>query len=59
VDRVFQAVSLPLLKKQGVSDAERWEIQREANPVLVPRNHIMVGIIDEVERGEFSGLRRT
>lgn len=44
------------LKTQGVSDAERWEIQREANPVLVPRNHIMVGIIDEVERGEFSGL---
>lgn len=44
------------LKKQGVSDAERWEIQLEANPVIVPRNHIMVGIIDEVERGDVSGL---
>ena len=45
------------LKKQGVSDVERWEIQREANPVLVPRNHVMVGIIGEVERGDLSGLK--
>jgi len=45
-----------LLKKQGVTDAERWEIQREANPVLVPRNHVMVEIIEEVGRGEFAGL---
>lgn len=45
------------LMTQGVSDPERWEIQREANPVLVPRNHVMVGIIDEVERGDYSGLQ--
>ena len=45
-----------LLRKQGVTDAERWEIQREANPVLVPRNHVMVEIIEEVGRGEFAGL---
>jgi uncharacterized protein YdiU (UPF0061 family) len=44
------------LKNQGVDDSERWEIQREANPVIVPRNHVMVALINEVEQGDLSGL---
>lgn len=46
-----------LLKTQGVGSKERYEIQSNANPTIVPRNHVMVEIISDVEQGNFDTLR--
>ena len=46
-----------IVKAQGVQDKERFEIQSRANPTIVPRNHVMVSIISDVEQGDFSSLR--
>lgn len=45
------------LKAQGVGPAERYDVQSRANPAIVPRNHVMVGIISDVEQGDFDSLR--
>lgn len=31
-------------------------MQDATNPALVPRNHVLVSLIDEVERGDTAGL---
>ena len=33
--------------------------QDAANPALVPRNHVMVGVIGEAEAGNYEPLRRS
>jgi len=46
-----------ILQAQGVDASERYEIQSRANPTIVPRNHVMVDIISDVEQGNFDSLR--
>ena len=45
-----------VLKSQGVTPEERFRIQKNVNPAVIPRNHVMVGIISDVEQGDFSSL---
>lgn len=40
------------------SPQERAAVQNGANPAIVPRNHVMVGIIGEVESGDYAQLER-
>lgn len=40
------------------SDEERIAVQNGANPALIPRNHVLVGIIGEAEVGNYEPLHR-
>ncbi|KAL4419101.1 hypothetical protein ABPG77_010040 [Micractinium sp. CCAP 211/92] len=44
------------LQKQGLPEEERIALQNAANPAVVPRNHVMVGIISEAEIGNYAPL---
>eukprot|EP00887_Chlorella_sp_A99_P003723 scaffold7.g3723.t1 len=46
------------LAAESRDDAERTVEQDAANPAIVPRNHVMVDIIGEVEAGNYEGLHR-
>ena len=40
------------------SEEERRGVQDAANPVIVPRNHVLVGIIGAAEEGDYGPLHR-
>lgn len=47
------------LQGQGwKSEEERLMVQDRANPAIVPRNHVMVGIINEAEEGNYEPLHK-
>jgi len=55
---IYQAA---LRAQQSISsnnDAERVAIQNKANPAIIPRNHVMVGIIQSAEDGDYEPLQR-
>ena len=45
-----------VLESQGQSEEDRRRIQMLANPAIVPRNHVMVSIISDVEQGNHETL---
>lgn len=45
------------LRSQGMSEAEKIARQRNANPAIVPRNHVMVEIIQAAEEGNYEPLK--
>lgn len=45
-----------VLAGQDLPAAERRAMQDAANPALIPRNHVMVSLIAEVESGNTQGL---
>lgn len=48
-----------LLQKQGwESENERLTVQNNANPAIIPRNHVLVDIISEVEVGNYDPLMK-
>jgi uncharacterized protein YdiU (UPF0061 family) len=44
------------LSQQSWTDQERRKIQNETNPAIIPRNHVMVSIISDVESGNTQSL---
>lgn len=44
------------LQEQGLPEDERVALQNATNPAIIPRNHVMVGIIAEAEVGNYSQL---
>ena len=44
------------LAQQSWTDEERRKIQNATNPAIVPRNHVMVSIISDVESGDSESL---
>lgn len=46
------------LQAQGMGDEERAAMQDAANPAIIPRNHVMVGIISEAETGNLEPLHK-
>ena len=38
------------------NEEERQAVQNGVNPAVIPRNHVMVGIIGDAERGEYASL---
>lgn len=46
------------LAAEGLPEAERKALQDAANPVLVPRNHVMVDIIGRAEAGDYEPLHK-
>lgn len=45
-----------VLQGQGVGVDERQPIQAMTNPAIIPRNHVMVDIISQVEDGDYTTL---
>jgi len=44
------------LSQQSWTDEERRKVQNATNPAIVPRNHVMVSIISDVEAGNTQSL---
>ena len=46
------------LRKDGLSEEERTEMQNRVNPKYIPRQHLLQGAIEAAETGEFDELER-
>lgn len=46
------------LDLQTLSESERRKMQNSVNPAIVPRNHILLQIISEVEKGNYDSLHK-
>ena len=46
------------LSSEARPEAERRAAQEAASPAIVPRNHVLVDIIGQVEEGDFEQLNR-
>lgn len=45
------------LRADGVADEERRAIQNSVNPAYIPRNHVLLKVIQGVEDGDTSEVR--
>eukprot|EP00889_Picochlorum_renovo_P003634 jgi/Picre1/30664/NNA_006025.t1 len=45
-----------VIQGQGIRAEERQQMQTMANPAIIPRNHVMVEIISQVEEGDYNAL---
>lgn len=55
---IYQAALRAQQSSSDMSDAERVGKQNKANPAIIPRNHVMVGIIQSAEDGDYVPLQR-